>query len=348
MDSTHFCVGDAPLLFVDGWMIESVHALTRRWHKPERHADGPVLQADRPWEHFPYFTYSNYCVLRDPADGRYKCWYEDLGPLDGRGGHPMHNRVLYAESADGIAWEKPDLDIVLHDGKPTNVVAGHDLGHGSSAANPWPAEGVHSAAVILDPDPPRPEERFRMWFSRCPLQPGQPNHVVTCAHSPDGIRWTPYPEAPTMGSSSHHVGDVSCLWYDPTSRDFVMNTRHGDMGQAALPPGTAQSGAGWSGPYVPHRPDLMNKRRVFQTRSHDFVHWSEPLPLVRPDDAVDNLDDLHYGMAQFQVGREHFGTLGIFRHADDEMEVRLLHSRDGVRWTPTDRGTPFLAPRGPG
>jgi len=40
-------------------------------------------------------------------------------------------------------------------------------------------------------------------------------------------------------------------------------------------------------------------------------------------------------------------TLGIFRYVDNEMDVRLLASRDGLRFTPTDRATPFLAPAVP-
>jgi hypothetical protein len=93
---------------------------------------------------------------------------------------------------------------------------------------------------------------------------------------------------------------------------------------------------------------------VFQTRSHDFQHWSDPLPVSTPEDALgatitcDNLDFGHYGMQQFRVGRMHFATLGIFRYVDNEMDVRLLFSRDGIRFTPADRGTPFLTPRGPG
>lgn len=346
-DSTQLCIDDTPQLFLDDWLVESAHAITRRWHKPVRHPQSPLLCGDRPWEHFPYFTYSNYGVLRDPRDGLFRCWYEDLGPLGADGGHPMRNRLLYAESRDGLHFDKPEMEIVRHRGGPTNVVAGCDLGEGSGPANPWPEEGVHSAAIVLDPHPPHADERFRMWFSRCPLRAGEPPHVITCAHSPDGLHWHPYPEPPSMGSS-RHVGDVSCLWYDPDGRSFVMNTRHGAMGCAAWPAGFARAAAGWAGPFAPHRPDLMNKRRVYQSRSHDFRHWSEPLLLFSPDSAWDNLDEMHYGMAQFRAGRQHLGTLGIFRHADNEMEVRLMHSRDGVRWQPADRAAPFLAPRGPG
>ena len=67
-DSTNLHIGTEPQLFVDNWNIESVHGITRRWYKPERYTNDPILKKDKPWEMFPYFTYSNYCVLFDPKD----------------------------------------------------------------------------------------------------------------------------------------------------------------------------------------------------------------------------------------------------------------------------------------
>lgn len=84
MDSTHLYVGHEPQLLVDSCLIECTQGLTRRWHKPTRHGDSPLICQDQPWEKTPYFTYSNYNVLRDPQDTLIKCWYEDLGEIDGK------------------------------------------------------------------------------------------------------------------------------------------------------------------------------------------------------------------------------------------------------------------------
>ncbi len=347
MDSTYLHVDDVPQLFVDSDIIEVTQGATRRWHKPQRCGDKPVLFADRPWERTLYFTYSNHVVLRDPADGLLKCWYEDLGELDGKT-HAWKNRLLYAQSTDGVHWEKPQLDVAAVDGQPTNIVMGHVEGAEPSPANPWANVGVHSNGIVLDPHPPTPEERFRTIFSRATCEAGRGvRHEIQVAHSPDGIHWTPYEQKPTLGSSGSHLSDVSCLHYDPDARMFVQNTRHGRMGAAAHPPGTPHV-CGWFAPYYPNRPDLMNKRRVYQTRSADFLHWTDPIPVSVPNDTDDNLDEGHYGMQQFRCGGMHFGTLGVFRFVDSEMDVRLLHSRDGLRFRPADRGRPFLAPRGAG
>lgn len=351
-DCTWFHIGNDPQLLVDDVLIEAVQGLTRRWHKPRRSGAGPVIRRDRPWERTLYFTYSNYVVLRDSADGLIKCWYEDLGPVDGQG-HPWKTSLLYAESRDGLTFTKPETGIRSAHGEQTNLVMGYQEGVVPSERNPWAQIGVHSNGIVIDPHAANPDERFRTLFSEGTRDGEGIRHRIACAHSADGRTWTRYPWSPSIGSSGGHLSDVSSMHYDHDARMFVQNTRHGLMYAAAVPPRT-RSVSHWFGPSQPGRPDLMNRRRVFQTRSHDFRHWTEPLAVSTPDEALpgvvscDNLDIGHYGMQQFRVGRTHFATLGIFSYVDNEMEVRLLSSRDGLRFTATDRGNAFFAPRGAG
>ena len=206
---------------------------------------------------------------------------------------------------------------------------GYVQGQAPSALNPWADAGVHSNGFVIDPLPPTPDEKFRTLFTR--WTPGPPlRRRIECAHSADGIHWVPYSSKPTFGSSGDGLDDVAVIHYDPDARQFVMNTRHYYMGNAFVPPGTRSVSSCFQ-PYYPHRPDLMNKRRIHQTRSHDFLHWSDPICVSAPDDDTDNLDEAHYGMSQFRVGRLHFATLGILRYVANEMDVRLIFSRDGKR-----------------
>jgi hypothetical protein len=347
IDGTSFNVGQHTQLFVDNWLIEQCDSVTRRWHKPTPLRDEPVLERDRPWELTPYFTYSNYNVLKDPTDGLIKCWYEDLGPMTPYQHHPWRNRMLYAVSEDGVNFEKPSLDRVRIDGKPTNIFAGYVEGAKDDERNPWASVGVHSGAIVIDPDPINPDERYRMLFSRSTPDLKQ---VVECVHSADGIAWEAYPARPTFGSN-RSLNDVSTISYDPVTKLFQQYTRHVRMTFAGIPASriaTPSGGKGSFRTYFPHRPDLMNKRRVFRTVSADFLNWTELVPISTPDDVVDNLDEAHYGCGQFKVGTMQFGTLGVFHGTDNGMYVRLIYSRDGMRFLPTDNGRPFLAPRGEG
>src|SRR5690606_30000605 len=119
-DAIRLQLGSGSQAFVDAALLEQTDGVTRRWHKPQRVGDRPVLEADRPWEHTPYSTYSNFNVFRDPTDGVIKCWYEDLGPLEPYGPHPWLTRMLLATSTDGLHFEKPELGIARIDGHDTN------------------------------------------------------------------------------------------------------------------------------------------------------------------------------------------------------------------------------------
>ena len=343
IDSTNLFVRDTVQTFIDNVVIGSVQDITRRWHTPERKLDAPVIERDRPWEHITYFTYSNHAVVRDPGDGLFKCWYEDLEPLPDRFGVSHvghHSRQLYAESDDGIHWRKPELDVVTLNGQRTNIVLGSDE-YGE----------VHSAGFVIDPYASQPNERFRAIFSHMwedSAGTGERNgfNRIECAHSADGIHWELYDELPRVGLSAAQLNDVSVVFYDEDAREFVQNTRHFLQWAGAINLRSPYTGS-FLGPYEPHNPLVYNQRRVWQSRSHDFIHWSELVPVAATDEE-DNLDESYYGMAQFKLGTLHLATVGVFRAVDNEMDVQLLCSRDGVRWQNTNKRQPFLAPRGEG
>lgn len=344
-DATLLQIGSNAQTFVDVALIEQTDGLTRRWHKPKRVGDEPVLKADRPWEDTPYFTYSNFNVLKDPTDGLIKCWYEDLGPMSPNQPHPWKNRMLLATSRDGLNFEKPALGMVKIDGADTNIFCGYVEGATPDATNPWANMGVHSAAIVINPASD-PEHRYRMLFSRAGT--GQA-HDIECAHSADGIHWQPYTQRPSFGTAGGELSDVSTITLDPASGLYLQYTRHGGMSRAGLP-GTALPMAEGTtarfSTYFPGRPDLLNKRRVFRTVSADFLNWSDLVPICTPNDARDNLDEAFYGVGQFKIGSTHFGTMGLLRYVDNEMDVRLIYSHDGLNWHDTDGARPFLEPRG--
>jgi hypothetical protein len=192
-------------------------------------------------------------------------------------------------------------------------------------------------SVVIDPYPATPDQRFRAVFTVREPSEQKRNKRVACAHSADGIHWNRYEEPPRFGRSGARLDDVSVLFYDEDSREFVQNTRHFLKG-----PGGAGASLGGL-----HHFASDSRRRVWQSRSHDFIHWSEPV-LVAAVGEEDGLDEQYYGMAQFRCGTVHLATVGVFRSVENEREVQLLMSRDGLRWKTTAKRRPFLGPRGPG
>ncbi|MAE64990.1 MAG: hypothetical protein CMJ18_12035 [Phycisphaeraceae bacterium] len=326
MDSTMLVILDHPQLFLDNLMVEASHDLTKTTHQPSRDPVNPLIRKDRPWEHVPYFTCSNHVVLRDARDGIFKCWYEDLIDHSGRT-YLVEARQCYAESEDGLHWEKPELDVHEEDGRRTNVVLGGGGG----------TEHAHSCGVVEDLHPPDESKRFRAIFSHYPPFEGQ----IRAARSPDGIHWRLEEQPVAFGNLGRTMGDASILDYDPDSRTFIVTCRHRYQCGPALNP-RHPAGPTNPGPRYPHDFAKQNRRRIWQAESADMVHWSQPHLVLRADDEEDNIDDGFYAMAQCAYAGIYLGFLSVFHRTSNRMDVQLVFSRDRRRWIRANRRQPWL------
>ena len=159
MDSTMLIIGKVPQYFFDNVVIEQIQDLTRVVHGPRKEA-GPLIKKDRPWERIPYFTVNGWNIVRDRLSGEFKCWYDDW-PVDPKrvvkeGVYCVPSWTSYARSADGVNWEKPELDYLAVDGRKTNIV----IGGGPSFTK------LDSTTVFEDLLDPDPERRFKMLLTR--------------------------------------------------------------------------------------------------------------------------------------------------------------------------------------
>ena len=186
-------------LFVDDFLVEQT-TLKRAFHLAELHPANPVLKPDTAWEtatqRDPTAMVFSDGVWFDPADKRFKMWY--------MGGYVRG--TCYATSKDGIAWEKPPLDV-----KPgTNVVQ----------------EGYRdSAAVWLDLEEKDPAKRFKFFVvQRAPE--GQKGWVGYVHASPDGVHWgKPVAHTPP-------IGDRSTIFHNPFRKVWVYSIRSGVLGRS--------------------------------------------------------------------------------------------------------------------
>ena len=332
MDSTALGITDTPQLFLDNLIVEASYELTKTTHMPRKDPANPLITKDRPWEHTPYLTCSNHVVLRDSQDGLFKCWYEDLIDHNGTK-YLIESRVCYAVSADGLHWDKPELDVHQENGRKTNVVLGGGEG----------VEQAHSCGIIEDPFAPDESRRYRAIFSHYPPFQGQ----IRAAYSPDGIHWRVEAEPVSFGNLGRTMGDASILDYDPYSRSFIVTCRPSRMCQPCVNPRNPP-GATNPGPRYPHDFAKQNRRRIFQSASHDMVHWSQPHLVLRADDEEDNMDDGFYAMAQCAYSGIHVGFLNVFHRTSNHMDVQLVFSRDGQNWLRTNKRQTWLPLGEPG
>ena len=188
----------------------------------------------RPWE----LRYDNSypTVIYDPKDGLYKLFYSIIvedqecaaTPVPERLGktyRPRDDRVValgYAQSADGVHWEKPDLGLVDY--------------HGSKANNLLLIK-AHGAGVMLDEADPDPARRYKMVAldddpGRAPDANGR-QAQMSVSFSPDGIHWEklrPWPEHNPWGDTDNFP------FRDPADGKYRVITRswHHGMRVATL------------------------------------------------------------------------------------------------------------------
>ena len=100
-------IGSRLELFSDKFLIAKMKNTRLVLHQPEDR--GPILFFDRPWEGI----FSGYCTVIRSAD-QFQLYYRGLNSAgeDGR----REETTAYAESNDGLLWQKPTLKLYELDG----------------------------------------------------------------------------------------------------------------------------------------------------------------------------------------------------------------------------------------
>lgn len=330
-DATLLSVAGDKQLFFDNLLIESAQDITREFHQPRKYEGNPLIVKDKPWEHVVQFRTSGYTILRDPKDKLFKAWYTDEGFTNENvrrvTGPPY--RSLYAYSEDGLHWIKPPLGIYREGGQDTNIYS----------------SGFDERTVLLDPSEPDGPKRFKsigFWGPEDNPDTGQ----IMPAYSADGMHWKNYDELPSFGKFGPMLGDSTVLSYDSDDQLYILTTRHPKMFTSAQNPRFPKTKS-FLRPDYPGDFAMMEKRRIFQCVSKDFVHWSEPALILYPDDE-DNLDDYLYGMQQFRIagGDTRVGFLNLLHSVPDVMNVQLTYSLDGRGWKRVHKPWLTVGPEG--
>ena len=176
-------IGSRLELFVDDYLIERLEGASLRLHEPV--PAGTVLAFDRPWEG----AFCGYItVLHD--GGRLRMYYRGL-PVSGTDGS-NDEVTCCAESADGITWSKPDLDLFEARGYRKNnvVLAGS-------------APFSHNFSPFLDTRQDVPEsERYK-------AVAGTVESGLVAFVSADGLRWRKMREEPILRAGAFDSQNVA-------------------------------------------------------------------------------------------------------------------------------------------
>ena len=283
-------IGSRLELFVDDWLIERMDGVSLELHHPVPRE--VVLQLDRPWE-----GPGSYDPVIAKEGDLYRLWY--------RAGMPRPpQRTAYAESSDGVHFDRPALGICEFDGSRDNNI----LLQGPDAAM--------ALCVFKDANPEAPASGRYKAVGRVAKVAGE-RDGLRAFRSKDGLRWTVLEKDPVLVAPEDGTRPIldshTVAYWDTNIGQYVAYMR------------------GWVNPRT---------RAIRRNVSDDFRTWTDPEFIDLGDSPPEHL----YKNSCTQYFRApHIYLMFPKRfvpdrkfHADWEdngiSEAVFMTSRDGVRW----------------
>lgn len=263
-------------------------------------------------------------VLEDA--GKFRMWYYAVHATDSEGGIDI-SPVCYAESDDGIAWERPALGQVEWHGSTANNLI---------ALGPDPKEACSGVSVIRDDEDPDASRRYKMVYGKKRRGPNGEflNWVVRTAASPDGLKWT---ELPGLVSGEKFAELASLYKHDGL---YIVNSHIRSRGEG----------------------DRQEGRQGYAWVSPDFVHWlpqSAPsFKTAEPKDGSgwgthgqsgDDYLQVHLGVGATSFGNVTVGLYGMWYQRQPNWgengincDLGLVISHDGLHFDEVVKGRAFI------
>lgn len=318
-------------LFLDATVVERQTGLERVFHAAQKHSSNPVLKADKPWEGSGYGTaVHGGTVLLD--GGKLRMWY-----IGGHSTSRVGYRVCYAESQDGVTWTKPALGVVDSRGsKDNNIVLDEQLLDPARKLVGY----TTFVSVIKSPQKTDPARRYTLYcYYHCVelTAKGTFGKFVSLAprvaFSPDGLRWTFFPDEARKGLFSS--SDVVQFYRDPYQNRY----------------------------YATWKTSNRRGRAAGVAVSPDGLKWTKPVqgPVFVADD-LDPDDTQIYGLSAFGYQGLYLGLPWIYharwfkygsytdrrmyeveRDSPCTMDAQLAWSWNLINWTRTPGRPPFIA-----
>jgi hypothetical protein len=224
-------IGSRLELLVDGHLIAHMEGVRLQPHAPQL---SPL--SARPLPKSAYAT-----VIKD--GNRYRAWYRsNIAGYTGdtRDGNPGEI-TCYAESADGVDWDEPELDLIEVNGSRANNVVLHE--------SPF----CHNFSPFLDTRPGRERGmKFKALAGSHDTHQRYSSGGLHAFGSDDGLRWTPLSDKPVIAVEDFAFDSQNVAFWSETEGCYVCYFRT------------------WT-------PPPARLRTISRTVSQDFLNWSAPV-----------------------------------------------------------------------
>ena len=298
----------------------------------EKHPANPIVRCGPPGapDHGHAILYGT--VIHD--EGKFRMWYLGMIERELKAGQApgWWRPMCYAESDDGIHWEKPKLGLVeLNGNRGNNICLIESNPHSLSRVNDF-------LSVLYEPRDPDPSRRYKAAFiahmpfeevngGRSRIGPDERRWAsFVCATSADGLKWRVVGDRPMNAGGERF--EVSNLY------------RFGDFYYA---------GGQLISPWAFQRDGRQIGRVMLTYRSPDFTHWSraKALSFARPGQTIAQPvegQQTHMGAGLWNRGNVLVGLYGMWQDGPKEkprgashlwgthIDLGLIVSNDGIHF----------------
>ena len=215
-------LGNKRELFVDHYLIETLNGLSLDLKEPVD--KGSVLRFDKPWEG----RFSAYgTVLKD--QDLFRLYYRGI-PNAGNDGNESEV-TCYAESKDGLHWEKPNLGLFEFNGTTENNIV---------LANAAPV--THNFCPFIDTNPAtKPEQHYKALG-------GIASSGLIAYTSPDGIHWHQLLSLPVFNPKGWVLDSQNVSFWSSREKCYVLHFRSSVKGIRAIAKSTSKNFIDWTAP----------------------------------------------------------------------------------------------------
>ena len=270
-------------LFIDDSHVHRMSGTARIFHQPVKHK-GPVLCPEQPWEQVRLHLWS--APVWSEEKSRWRMWYF------GSDGSSKGLVPLYAESADGLTWNKPRLGLVSWNGSSSNNL--FDLGFEARSAK------ENRIVLLRDDGEANSAERFKGLV--------RVSGKLRVLVSADGLVWKPLDSEPITSDDEYRLN------YDDHNRRFLVTAKRNDddgLGRRVTL-ATSNDFLHWTKPALILSADRtdqeIGRRRLEEClRDPDRRHPQ----FVRPDEFFTDI----YNMPVFPCGDMYLGLPTLFHHS---------------------------------
>lgn len=216
-------IGSQWELLVDRYLIDEMKGGAElRLHRPV--AREIVFVHDKPWE-------GNTCgystIFRD--GDIYRMYYR--GSNTAPDGRKTHREVTcYAESRDGIRWERPELGLFEFEGSRANNIV-------------WDSAGTHNFTPFRDTNPDCPPEAQYKAVAR---GTDEYHQSLLAFQSPDGIHWKRMQEKPVVTEGAFDSQNLA--FWDAERKEYRCYLRDFRDGKRDIKTCTSKDFLSWTKP----------------------------------------------------------------------------------------------------